>query len=358
MKSRLCQWEHGSEFHLAMEWGGGGGPDLPADADLYGSGRDALRSLLTFGSRVHGWRTLWVPSYFCQTVIRDISMPGLEVRAYGDGPLDSERDPVNLSHEGPGTVLTLNPFGLRTEARPLILDRSRHWVIEDHTHDPWSPMVRRSSADYCFASLRKTIPIPDGGMLWSPIGRPLPSCPPPTKERTVASTWKLAGMALKGLYVDGHHADKALFRGLLVAGEANIASGDISGMPYRTRDLLQGFSARAWRDRRIRNHAEAVMELQGCPDLKIIGATSKECAPFTLFLVLSTEGLRNGLRQNLIDSHIFPAVLWSLEAPAISQIREIDLDLSRRSLCLHCDARYRHNNMVRVADAIQDYMRS
>jgi hypothetical protein len=40
-------------------------------------------------------------------------------------------------------------------------------LVEDHSHDPFSPWAVGSSADYAFCSLRKTLPVPDGGLLWS-----------------------------------------------------------------------------------------------------------------------------------------------------------------------------------------------
>jgi len=311
-----------------------------------------MRSLLNQGRKRLGWTTLWVPSYFCQTVLRDLEPEGIAVRAYGDSPLDGEREPIRIENESRGAILTLNPFGLRSRMRPLDIDRSRMSVIEDHTHDPWSPLVQSSIADYCIASLRKTIPIPDGGILWSPQLLARPSPPLPTEERTGASAEKLAGMALKHLYLTGRVAEKTTFRELVLSGEERIASGEVSGMPFITRTLLTGFNAAEWRKRRSENYRVLIDALGGLPNLKPLSPSSADAVPFGAVLVLPSARCRTDLRQRLIESNVYPALLWSMESPAIDGIRPADLDLSRRSLFLHCDGRYGPKDMTRLAKIV------
>jgi hypothetical protein len=76
----------------------------------------------------------------------------------------------------------MNYFGLRTPP-DLELPEGVE-VLEDHSHDPVSAWAEQSSADFCLASLRKTLPINDGGALWSPVGHRLPPAPP---DRAAAS---------------------------------------------------------------------------------------------------------------------------------------------------------------------------
>jgi len=356
MPGELVPWEHGSEFALFTNERGGG-PQLPAGGDLYGSGRDAIRAILRHGRNTIGWTTLWVPSYFCQTVLKDIQTPGILLRPYGDSPLDDESEPIELPSDGLGVVLTLNPFGLRTRNRPLDVDRARIWVIEDHTHDPWSPLVGKSQADFCVASLRKTIPIPDGGILWSPVGHPLPVCPGPTGIRLDASTQKLTGMALKSLFLSGIGNHKLLSRKLLASGEDEIARGEISGMPYATQSLMQGFNALEWRARRLQNFNVLASRLGQIPNVRVLLPTSNDAVPFCVVLQLPLAKIRNALRQRLIDSNVYPAILWSLEDPQITEVRTSDLALSRRMLTIHCDGRYSVNHMLQVAEIVEERMR-
>ena len=344
------RWEQGSEFSL-VEHGAGGSPDLPSGVGRYGCGRDALRALLRHGAETLGWKAVWAPSYFCQTVLRDVKAEGVEVRSYPDGPLDPSDAPIEIPGNEPGAVLTLNPFGLRARARPVVA-RAGRWIVEDHSHDPWSPLVAASEADAGLVSLRKTVPIPDGGLLWSPRGHALPPAPEPTAVRTGASQEKLAGMALKSRYLAGGDVEKETFRRFQTSGEARIASGPVSGMPHHTRALLDAFPAGAWRERRRENHARLAGRLRGLDGLRVLEPEDASCAPFMGVVVCATAELREALRRGLVQARVYPAVLWSLEGPEVDGIREIDLDLSRRSLAIHCDGRYGAADMDRVGEAV------
>ena len=72
-------------------------------------------------------------------------------------------------------VLAVNYFGVRA-GEPWQQWREKHAcvLLEDHSHDPVSGWAQSSRADYAFSSLRKTMPVPDGAILWSPLGHPLP----------------------------------------------------------------------------------------------------------------------------------------------------------------------------------------
>jgi hypothetical protein len=352
MLPNTALWEHGSEFPFLSE-PRGKGPDLPSNADLYGSGRDAIRALLQHGRDTFGWSTLWVPSYYCQDVLKDIVTDGLDIRTYPDSPLDDELDVIDLPLGAKGALLLLNPFGLRTRTRPGEFDRKGMWVIEDHTHDLWSPLARTSHADFGVASLRKSIPIPDGGILWSPMGHALPTSVKPTKRRMDASNSKLAAMVLKSLYLSGVNDCKPLSREFFVQGEAQIAAGAISGMPYSTQTILQGFNAEEWRTRRKRNFSVLVAALAEVPNLRILLPSSKEAVPFCVVLQLPIGSWRDQLRENLINAGVYPGIFWSLDDSRVVGIRPTDLAFSRRMLTVHCDGRYSEAHMLVVADVIK-----
>jgi len=346
------RWEQGSDFHLS-EYSEDEGPDLPMGAHLYGSGRDALRALIAFGVNRHGWKVLWVPSYFCQTVLQGIRIEGIELRGYHDSPLDSSLDPIELESSDCGAILILNPFGLRASNRPVVRSSPGIWVVDDHTHDPWSASARNSSADYCVASLRKTIPIPDGGIVWSPRCLPLPHCPPASRDRTNASLAKLGGMVLKELYLKGASDDKDRARRFLVQGENGFGDFEISGMPSHTKGLLSTFPARSWRTKRLQNFRHLSTLLSSINGIRTLVPESEFAVPFSVVIRTETAQSRNYLREQLLQSRIYPAVLWSLEHPEVSNVRTEDIDLGRTSLSIHCDGRYDSEDMNKVAETIR-----
>src|SRR5690606_20086500 len=198
-----------SEFHYGCLPGGAIAqhPWTDQQAVYGGSGRDVMRALIRM-LREDGLKRLWLPSYFCHEEVQGIRQE-ISVETFSDLPLAGTSSPLADIPFTPGdSILVVNHWGVRIAA-PLD-DPQRHGlvVIEDHTHDPWSAWAYRSQADYCVASLRKCLPIPDGGVLWSPRGRRQPDNLPLTVQRQKASHDKLSGMVLKTAYLQGAFPDK------------------------------------------------------------------------------------------------------------------------------------------------------
>lgn len=343
---RAERWEHGSDLTWpAFEPDREPQSPVPARARWYGSGRDALRALVGHG-RSLGWRRVWLPSYFCQEVVAAVAGEATETCLYADRPGASPELPAGL---GAGdALLTVNYFGLRATS-PLTRLRERSVVvIEDHTHDPWSAWSARSEADFAVVALRKTLPVPDGGLLWSPVGHELPPELPVTAERRLAAFDKLAATVLKDLYLDGHAIQKAQFRELAVRGETRIASGVPSGGTEFTRALVHAFPVRAWRERRAINWRAFVEAWPERADVRV-WPPEAGAAPFGVILEVASFELRERLRAGLVERNIFPAVLWPLEEPALGPVDAAAAHLARRVLMLHCDARYSIEDLRRVA---------
>lgn len=352
-------WEQGSEYHWdtprfapepASPWIGAG--------VLFGSGRDALRGLICHGMRIRGWHRIWVPTYYCQEVLESMRSTGIIIAGYPDNPFVPAHLP-NLAMIEPGDVLfQVNYFGLRSKPAHGQVDEKFTEIIEDHTHDPWSDWALNSSADWCVASLRKTLPIPDGGVVWSPRGHKLPPSVPPTAERSSAASAKLAAMVLKGLYLHGGPVSKDYFRQIAVAGEKEIASGDISGISDFTRGVLPTLPANRWRQVRQRNCRTLLWGLRGLKWVRMLTPPQgTRSVPFSGIIVFDTPERRDHVRSLLIAHRVYPSVLWPLEEADQLAVADGDLDFSRRMLSLHCDMRYGPRDMIRVAMLIRKYGR-
>lgn len=348
------RWEQGSEIQLLSyqpvenpvpePWKG--------KRRFYASGRDALRALLAYGVYL-GWERLWVPSYFCQEVVAALSSAGIALKIYTDAPTENELILEDCDFVPGDVVLVVNYFGLRSKQQ---LNQKGILTIEDHTHDPWSDWAFHSEADWCIASLRKTLPLPDGAVLWSPVGRSLPPPSPITDERSQASLMKFASMVLKQLYLDGYPIGKNVFRQLATAGERHIASGKISGMSSWALDLLYSFPISSWREARCSNYQvllDCLNDLEWVTMLQSPNAA--DICPFSVILIFDSHQRRNHIRQRLIDVNVYPSILWSLEEGVVNGIPECHIDLSRRMLSIHCDMRYSEQDMERVAQLIRSF---
>jgi len=348
-------WEQGSDFHW-ISYKKNPTKTAPwADTCVWGgSGRDLFQLLLKYGMQIHGWRRLWIPAYFCNDVTRAILTTGIDVAVYPHGPEDTACSLRCIDFLPHDVLLMVNFFGISKRMEYRDIQRKVTAIIEDHTHDPWSTWSSTSNADWCIASLRKVLPLPDGGVLWSPRNHPLPSSVLFTNERRDASLQRLAGMFLKSLYVNGHDVGKDVFRNLLTAGELGIASGPISGMSEWARNMLHTFPISLWREKRRNNHRVICNELSHLPWLSILGEDDTEgSCPFSAVLIFDTTARRDFVYKALIQSRIYTAILWPLERPAIDGTPERYVDLSRRILSIHCDMRYNEHDMIYVGKQIR-----
>lgn len=336
------RWEHGSDQHWIEPSAGGRYPWR--SAVLYGCGRYALNAAIAHG----GHRRLWVPAFFCQEVLAAIPHGSVELVTYDDAPGALVDDLGALPFRDGDAVLSVNTLGLR--ARPPGVPAGIP-VIEDHTHDLWSAWATGSTAPLAIASLRKLLPVPDGGALWSPSGGGLPAEPALDPAHARAALDRLEGMVLKTAYLDGADIPKEAFRARSLAGEAAIAAGPSSAPLPLTRTVLAAFPVDAWRARRAANHAAFAEAIGGARGVQLV-APQSGATPYTVTLVHDTPELRERVREKLIEARIYPAILWSLEHPAVS-ISPAMLDLSRRILSLHCDLRYSPADMERVAGAVR-----
>lgn len=352
-------WEAGSEFALAGTPGRrstAGISPWSQDGRLFGSGRDALVGLLKHGMKARGWRRLWMPGYFCPEVVLACRNAGIEVKRYRSFPVVRTNDEARESEFRmlDGDVLFVqNFFGLQNFRAERAESRGRE-VIEDHSHDPWSPQAIESRGDWCVASLRKTLPIPDGGVLWSPRGHRLPPQPKVAARLRRASLEKLAAMLLKGWYLEGRPVSKATFRGLSASGESCIGTGPLSGMTPWSAEMVDCLPVSAWRSLRARNHGILSAALKEVNGVRVLSPEKgARAVPFGAFLVFESPQLRDRVRRALIDRRIYPAIHWSLSEFAEGASSVEAQELSRRVLTVHCDFRHRRKDMLRIAEEIK-----
>jgi len=351
------RWEQGSEFHLMLSWPRSDSPKPWGQKySSYGSGRQALQTLIRFGQAHRGWQRLWIPSYFCQIVVAALLTTGIELKLYPDSPWNSKPDLGQFGFRPGDVLLLMNFFGLRARPPMPEIDRGLIEIIENHSHDLGSKWAWSSDADWCVASLRKTLPLPDGGILWSPAGHSLPPAVPLTSEHQVSSLKKLAAMTLKALYLNGHPIEKEKFRHLAILGEGHIGTGEPSGMLKWTSCLFTTFPMEIWRQQRRLNHQILSAGLADLPWVEVLQPEDNLTTfPFSGILVFDSPERRARVRQKLMAAQVYPAILWPLDEPVVKGISPEDLDFSQRMLSIHCDLRYGRADMEYVSYLIREY---
>jgi hypothetical protein len=343
--------EIGSEFHwdpaVLLDPERGGPPGwLPERRELFATGCGALSELLrqlSPAGRLH------VPSYFCMGVAEYLSRQ-VPIAWYRHLP-----DPGGVRWEtlrpGPGdVVLAQNLFG-REDGTPWAAWISAHPgvpVIEDHSHDPFSDWARDSVAHYAVASLRKTLPLPDGGLLWSPRGLGLPRPAPHTSS---GAGLKLAAMLLKAAWLDGRPVPKDHFRALQQQGERQLLGSTAEADPV-TAALLPLLDVSGVRRASARNSAGLVAALAPRTRWKVSGPGG-----FRVQLLGPSTESRDGLLAHLARHGIYAPVHWRQDRSGFWSGDAEAADLAGRMLTLPVDQRCGPGDLLRMVETIEGFAR-
>jgi hypothetical protein len=335
-----ARWEVGGEFHLPVD---APGPyhRWPEGAVWFALGRHALQALLP---RL-GAPKLWLPDYFCHEVAehwRELA----EVQLYEDDPRWPEPRWESLRPGPRDAVVAVNYFGVRSgEPWRAWRERTECVLVEDHAHDPASEWATASAADYAFTSLRKTLPVPDGAILWSPRGLELPEQPAGGAD---GSELKLAAMLFKGEYLGGGDDElKERFRRLQIDGEARLAESPVAGGSPATREAIVRGVPLPWRAKRAENAARLIAALHDWDAAQpLFTEWPADAAPLGAAFVFASQDARDRVRNALGEAGVYCPVHWADAATSSSdRVRQ----LAERILTIPADWRYSAADMARIA---------
>ena len=334
------RWEVGGEFHLPVD---SPGPyhRWPETAVWYALGRHALAALI----RRVGSPRVWLPDYFCHEVARSWSEVA-EIELYEDDPRWPAPRWETLRPGPRDAVLAVNYFGVRSrEPWRAWREETSCVLVEDHAHDPASEWATTSDADYAFSSLRKTLAVPDGAILWSPRGLPLPDQPAGGAD---GSELKLAAMLFKGEYLAGRNGElKERFRRLQLDGEERLAGSQAAGASPATREALVRGVPLPWRARRSENTARLLAALDRWEAAEpVFTEWPADAAPLGAVFVFEDGEERNRVREELREAGVYCPVHWAdADMSSSDRVR----DLAARILTIPTDWRYGAADMARVA---------
>lgn len=332
--------EFGSDFHYIESYNSGRAhlTDVFRNAMLLADGRQCIVLLI----RQYGWRRIWMPDYFCYEVIDTIrEQTGIEVLFYADNPL-KEGNVENLPYEEGDVLLRMNYFGLRDVRRNNSITIP---VIEDHSHDPFGHWALYSDADWCISSIRKSLPLPEGGMMWSPKGHELLEIPQSSEENEKIAAIRWEAMEMKAAYLDGKEVCKDEFRNKYTETEEWFDQAEPTQIDERTRKFIcKQFDLNLWLGVKRKNWS-LLRELVSSEKCKIIGPEHESCTMFSLVLLLDSKTQRDKVRKSLIDYFVYPAILWNVPITASEESKSF----SERMLSIHCDGRYNEEDIKQLA---------
>ena len=335
--------EFGSDFHYIDTYTSGRAhlTDVYRGATLLADGRQCIVALI----RQYGWKRIWMPDYFCYEVIDTIKgQTGIKVKFYEDSPLH-EGQVENLPFKEGDVLLRMNFFGLREQRNNK---RITCPVIEDHTHDPFGHWALYSDADWCISSIRKILPLPEGGMMWSPKEHKLDVnlIASEENEKIAATRWE--GMEMKAAYLKGEDLNKDEFRKRYTETEEWFDQSEPTLIDDRSKEFVsKQLDINLWQGAKRKNWVllKSLVKSDVC---KMLEPEDDSCTMFSLVLYFDTKEIRDSVRKRLIESCVYPAILWVVPDGASEAAR----DFSERMLSVHCDGRYKEEDIKQLASIL------
>lgn len=337
--------EFGSDFHFIDISNSGRThlTDVFRDATLLADGRQCIVVLI----RQYGWKRIWMPDYFCYEVIDTIKeLTDIEVMYYEDNPLQ-EGQVENLPFEEGDVLLRMNFFGIRGQRNNKKIPC---YVIEDHTHDMFGHWALYSEADWCIASIRKSLPVPEGGIMWSPKGHKLSVEVLPTDENEQIAATRWEGMEMKAHYLNGKTVSKDEFRKRYTETEEWFDNAEPALIDERSGNFVaKQLDINLWRGAKRKNW-KLLKRFVNSNSCKVLKPEDETCTMFSLVLLFDTKEERDLVRKRLIEACVYPAVLWVVPESASADAR----GFSERMLSVHCDGRYTPEDIKQLANIINN----
>lgn len=330
--------EFGSDFHK-IEYPIGNG--LPYRVfNHYVSGRQPLFDIV----RSKPYRRVWIPSYYCGESLKILDRTDVEIKRYHCLPTDNPEIIDCLNLKADDLLLRVNYFGIHGFHDSSIYPCD---VAEDHTHDLLEEWASNSNARWCFASIRKTLPTADGGVLWSPHNELIPNQPEAECVVEAVIKRRYNAMEAKAKYLHGCQISKDSFLRDFRTTEECFSSFSLADWSSVTNQILESFDVRTWYNLKRANYIE-LLGLLNFSCSKPVTCNLANSTPFSLIVIFNNNNQREVARHYLIQNNIYPAILW----PDVYGKDPEAVDFSKRILSIHCDGRYSENDMHLLAQIL------
>ena len=305
-------------------------PWINSDKTIFtSSGRDALFAIIkTVAKDLYATNklTVWLPSYYCHPITEALAQ-FYRVRIYQSTPYTPSK--IDYPFTSSDILVLVEFFG----APSLTSFSGSPIVLLDKTHNPLSEQSYRYDIDYSFGSLRKILPVADGGFIVNHnTTAQLVEELVVTDEHAKLFRDVKRAMKLKKDYLEVKRFYKNDFLELFQASESafgNVVSPSRALTPI---DELIYVDIDFYLSRRRHNSQLLKAYITA-------RRTKMHIIESDIFFVIQFESevIREKTKRALILNDIYPAVLW----PADERFMTVDdLKFSRTTLVMPTDFRY------------------
>lgn len=352
-------WEVGSEFDWSNDFINpvGEAVNLPSHYELFSTGCASLFGLEKILDRKRNKKLrLHLPCFFCMEAASKLAK-AFDICWYRDLPTQKYPDFDTLDASSGDLVLAVNLFGIKSaEIWQDWLKTHRNVIlVEDHSHDPFSTWALQSQADYAMASLRKTLPIPDGAIIWSGKNLALPKA---SKPESTGAYKRLSAMLLKRAYLNGGNVSKDTYRQLEIESQDSLDDVEHDRISAFSANVLSSLDVKRFRERReanIKHFLNLALSEQHQNWQPLFSSWDSGSVPFNSIIVCRNREIRDSLRKYLINKSVFPPIHWPQSHNGMTSNDLEAIDLSNRILTIPTDQRYSLNDVNRVFMIIKEF---
>ena len=305
------------------------------------SGRDALKAI----AREYSSCQVFLPALACDSMVSPFRQYNHEVRFYSLNNDYSINLPSLEKNIGSGLCLFLymDYFGCPVITNEKLIEIQTKYprmiFIEDRTHNLIWERKRSFIPDYTIASLRKWIAIPDGGLLWGRITKPL------SADVLFTETRLKAQMLRHQYFISGNEEIKENYRRIF-STVSDIMDAD---EPSKMSAYSYALAAEADWDRirfQRKKNAEILSNILE-PYVTLIQKEAELSSLYVPFLVQH----RDTIQRNLSAKGIFNTVIWPLSDEQTQKCRVASHTMASM-LAAPCDQRYTIDDMKYIGHEI------
>ncbi|SHK59224.1 hypothetical protein SAMN04488007_3321 [Maribacter aquivivus] len=281
---------------------------------LFYAGRYALKYLIKRIQAATPIGTIWMPQYYCPFVKEWMNHEFESIKYYYVDPFDPESKIDWTQFKSTKDLVMVNNYwGLKNTDIP---EGDRPIIIEDHSHGWLSEGSLNSKADFCFASLRKTLPIPMGGIAWKPKASKSDISlnnsdifDSYSGENPMNEAWDtiIGSMELKATCTKNGQKERYLEQ--YMNGELMVRSiYEVYKVSAAHAAFINQYIHTDFNSFKKKNVDYTYPKLKKSDTFKIVRHETK--APFGLLLAFKSLDTLNELKKHLVTNQIYPALLW------------------------------------------------
>lgn len=325
---------------------------------MYQSGRNAIEILMKYFIEKLNINKILLPDYICTTVVEAVSRAKMQYQLYSVNR-NFECDIMQIENEinkGINCIYIVQYFGKKLPIQ--MIQAINAWknkgiiIVEDITMALFSSdYTSVGFGNYVLGSIRKWLPIPDGGFI-STKEKGLPN------EQSIGNISKYTYyytlvQTMKREYIEEDLSDVGLKENYMnfykMSIEELFSDYKIYPISQISKNYLFNYDMNKVISKRIRNYDYLCNKIYGLSGIKVKIRREEGMVPFGM-LIESTN--RDNLLKYLIDNNIYCNVHWRLdERKQNSDIKY----LSDSVITIPCDQRYKEEEMDYIANVLEHW---